>query len=162
MTIPAGRPEQSMHLAGRFVFNRRKKQLNVLHKVSIAAALCFCAGICVLMAGCGGQSYSASGKVTLNGQPLDGAGVTFFATDPAQQSVHSTTASASGEFTIEGDENNPLTPGEYIVVVDKPAAEMGGKSVVPKNYTTKELSPLRATIAGTHSDSIEVKLTSGG
>jgi len=108
-----------------------------------AAALFLLAISGCMLAGCGG-SHSVSGKVTLDGAPLEGAEVRL--SSKAGSAVHSATTDAKGKFTVMGTESTPVEPGEYVMIVDKVAAEMGAESVVPAPYRDKATSPLTVTI----------------
>ncbi len=117
--------------------------------------------VCLAITGCGSSS-STSGVVTLDDAPLAGGGVTLFSTGSGAERVHAGAINEQGAFTIQENQDTPILPGEYIVVVNKPPAEMGGESVVPKIYRDKKTSPLRVTIDAANQPVPPIKLKSSG
>ncbi|EAQ81071.1 carboxypeptidase regulatory-like domain-containing protein [Blastopirellula marina] len=101
----------------------------------------------LLFVGCGSEGETFQGTVTMDGTPLDRAGVQLYPKDNGAKGIHYGTADAQGAYKITEDSINPITPGDYYVVVDKVPTEMGGKSVVPEVYRDKESSPLTVTIS---------------
>lgn len=83
------------------------------------------AGLLALAAGCsGGKQYgSASGVVTFNGTPVEGAKVVFHATaevDGKTGNSYGSLTDSSGKYLIAPGENNPgIPPGVYKVTVTK-------------------------------------------
>ena len=87
---------------------------------TLVAAFLIC-----LVAGCGsglGSKVKASGKVTVDGQPMGNVEVTFHCTEEreAQYRTFKATAGAGGEYTIE-----EIFPGKYEVTVVEPQGEIG-------------------------------------
>ena len=115
-------------------------------------------------------TFPVTGTLTLDGQPLDNARVTFSPANPSSGTVASGSSNDKGEFTIKTQIGHPgTTPGEYVVVVKKIIEEWDGKSyresyvlengtkkeqvkdvkvkqILHKAYTTKESTPLKATV----------------
>ncbi|MEW4451777.1 carboxypeptidase-like regulatory domain-containing protein [Bremerella sp. JC817] len=120
-----------------------------------------CASVALLLIGCGkAPSQTFTGKITLDGNPLAQAGIELLPKEGGATGVHYGTTDAEGRFTITEDDTNPITPGEYSVVVDKVPTEMGGKSEVPDPYRNKEKTPLSVTIADGSTDLAEIELSS--
>ena len=101
---------------------------------------------CLLMAGCGSESDLAKvkGKVTLNGQPLEGATVEFQPTaDGGAPSAGET--DAEGRYELSYTFTTPgAMPGEHIVsirtaeaCVDFPCNEIERKERVPARYNAR-------------------------
>ncbi|GAA4425789.1 carboxypeptidase-like regulatory domain-containing protein [Bremerella cremea] len=129
-------------------------------KLAQVSAL-LCASVALLMIGCGkAPSQTYTGKVTLDGIPLEQAGIELRPKEGGATGVHYGTTNAEGLFTITEDDTNPITPGEYTVVVDKVPTEMGGKSEVPDLYRYKEKTPLSLTVADGSTDLAVVELSS--
>lgn len=121
----------------------------------------FCATVMLLLlAGCSAENKAFSGTVTLDGNPLDNAGVKLISKNSAARGEHYSTTNATGKFVIQEDPNNPLMPGDYIVVVDKVPAEMGGKSIVPNQYSKVESTPITVTIAAENGTISPIELSS--
>jgi hypothetical protein len=115
---------------------------------------------CVLAAawlagGCGDDSNSVvvQGKVTYQGQPLSNGLATFFPTKGRPVNVP---ISEAGEYWTE------LVPGEYTVIVNAAAGLPEGfqegdalpepATKLPRKYTTRARSTLRATIGPSPSE----------
>jgi len=144
------------------------------------------AGLLALAAGCSGNknvSYATvSGVVTHNGNPVDGAKVTFHSTaevDGKAGGAFSSLTDSSGKYLIAASGNNPGIPaGVYKVTVTKydgkfpagadgmdagqteamvsdtgGAAKGGPTNLLPKEYATLATSKLSATLeAGPNKD----------
>ena len=97
-----------------------------------------CLACCVLAAGCGGGSSNpatvpVSGTVTLNGQAVEGATVSFVG--GAANRPTTGTTDAQGKFTLSTFEpNDGAPPGEYSITVTKYADAGGGTA--PKEVDT--------------------------
>ncbi|MFN3148666.1 hypothetical protein [Bremerella sp.] len=115
-------------------------------KANILGSLLCATVMLLLLVGCTAKDKTFTGKVTLDGSPLDSAGVKLVSKDSSARGEHYSTTDAAGNFTIQDDPNNPLKAGDYVVVVDKVPTEMGGKSVVPNDYRQAETSPITLTI----------------
>ncbi|WDI43252.1 hypothetical protein [Bremerella sp. P1] len=129
-------------------------------KANVLGSLLCAAVMFVLLAGCTAESKTFTGSVTLDGNPLDSAGVKLVSKDSSARGEHFSTTDAAGKFTIQEDPNNPLSPGDYIVVVDKVPQEMGGKSVVPNQYRSTETTPITLTIAPESSEIPPITISS--
>ncbi|MFO0863660.1 MAG: carboxypeptidase-like regulatory domain-containing protein [Gemmataceae bacterium] len=136
-------------------------------------------GACV---GCGsnpkaGQqpTHPVTGKVLLNGTPLEGATVTFH---PTGKSVGASgTTNATGEFRLTTyEQNDGAVAGTFKVTVKKMESEgkakeiapgvldpngavTAAKSLVPAKYTTPEQTDLTANVtdAGPNQFTLELK-----
>jgi hypothetical protein len=133
--------------------------------------------LCVLsfaLAGCGGSApvpkgppvYKAGGTVTLKGQPVEGATVTFLSTDGKLGSY--ATTDAAGKFALTTHSAGDGAPaGDYMVAVTKMEAPKGGqgsgspetgdyrppaenqpppKNLLPAKYASPSPTGLKATI----------------
>ena len=129
---------------------------------ALAAALLTAPGV---IAGCGSgsgaaDSYPANGVVTLDGQPVEGAIVTFAPTSP-EAGVGGAQAStdSSGRFEMSHLRDNGQTTvaglpaGEYRVTITKIVAPPGDASLakpprntLPAQYQSVEGTPLSAQV----------------
>jgi hypothetical protein len=108
--------------------------------LGLAAALSF--------AGCGGDCGSASGSVTLDGQPLREGLITFH---PAGDGPTAYGQVNAGEFTLSTGQKSGLKVGKYQVTVSAttiPESGSGqpGRLLTPKKYASKETSGLEADV----------------
>ena len=108
-------------------------------------AVLWCGVVCsllTLVSGCGssdlGSPTTASGKVTVDEQPLVGATVTFHCTGEraAEYRTFRSTTDSSGQYAID-----EIYPGSYDVMVDEAAA--GGQDVDPGAAPAAGVEPLR-------------------
>lgn len=131
-------------------------------KSNVLGSLLCAIVVSLVFAGCSAEKKVYNGSVTLDGNPLDNAGVKLVSKDSSARGEHFSTTDGSGKFVIQDDPNNPLTPGDYVVVVDKVPEEMGGKSIVPDEYRKATSSPINLTIPAVDEDvsPIEIELTS--
>lgn len=116
-----------------------------------ALALLFC-----VLSGCPARNPTVvSGLVTSDGKPLEGARVRFVPKDNPDLGTAIATTAADGTFVIQPDahNNNLLSPGTFLVLIDKevakdPAGAMGApvENVVPAQYSQVKLTPLRVEI----------------
>lgn len=75
--------------------------------------------------GCGPSLKSVKGVVKLDGNPVEGALVSFVSDDGTN--IFSGATDASGNFTLANAQNQPgVTPGTYKVTVTKRAGVTGG------------------------------------
>lgn len=82
------------------------------------------------LAGCGGNNLvPAEGTVTLDGNPVDGAMVTFVATEGGALYTGQTDASGAFKLTHRNDPGAP--PGSYKVMVTKTSGIVGGEGTKP-------------------------------
>ncbi|WP_425615292.1 DUF6795 domain-containing protein [Anatilimnocola sp. NA78] len=109
--------------------------------------------------GCGGGKATAvSGSVTMDGAPLADATVQLVPDGDNNLGVHTTKTDSSGRFQFaeKGSSNNPIQPGNYVLLVSKQQAPSNGAGsstamgglveVVPGLYTSQATSPLRVPI----------------
>lgn len=120
---------------------------------------CFCVvmGALVIASGCGKKTneVEVSGKVTIDGEPIENGMITFVSTDGA--------IPPGGGAIKDGVYTAKVPPGEKIVMVlgnklvgqepeyeDVPDSPMRDKyeTVTPEAYNAKHLSPLTASISG--------------
>src|SRR5262245_34277421 len=88
-----------------------------MHRVRLLAAA---AAVVVALAGpgCGNRKVKVSGVVTLDGQPVEGAVVTFIPVDAGKGQNALGTADKEGVFQLTTSKSNDgAFPGEYKVVV---------------------------------------------
>lgn len=121
----------------------------------------------LVVAGCGPSATSqVTGKITLDGAPLDAANLQLVGKD----SMFSTTTDAAGKFTFDDGGGPPMAPGDYVILVSKrvlpadaanqPGGGMGSdREVVPAEYQDKEKSPLKVDVKGpvTEAPAMEIK-----
>jgi hypothetical protein len=119
--------------------------------------------VCLVALGCGGngkpKAYPVTGTVTLNGQPIEGASVSFFTQDElmraARVPVPKGTTDASGQFHLTTYEKNDGAPaGSYKVAIswmqvtrpsDDPE-EMVERDRLKGRYADTDKSGLTATV----------------
>lgn len=142
-----------------------------------------CSFLCVFLlvsTGCGGKvpTNMVEGLVTLDGEPLAYATVTFAPVVKDSGMIAVGTSDANGKFTLQtqlGEIGKGTTEGEYTVMVTKIESiptgktqttdtgetiqESTEKSAVPEVYTKAETSPLKQTIVK-GLNTVEIKLTS--
>lgn len=147
------------------------------------APLMFCVSL-LMFAGCSGSDSgeslgaSVSGTVTYNGNPVEGAMVTFRpASEGAQGAFARTDAEGKYELSSSAAATSGVVPGEYNVTVTK--TEVGEsnvaseedpdynpyatgqtkpKSVLPKKYADAKTSDLQFTVSGGEND-LPIELT---
>ncbi|QDT34155.1 carboxypeptidase-like regulatory domain-containing protein [Thalassoglobus polymorphus] len=143
----------------------------------------FSLAMLVTLSACGGKTdplkaarpktVPASGKVTYNGTPVEGAQVNLIPatnTDPAAFAL----TEADGTFTLTTyDDGDGAVPGNYQVTVVKRSVEtilnpddpngppVGSKeeSFLPKKYGSVSSTDLQANISSEGTDSLEFSLT---
>ncbi|MCL2004573.1 MAG: carboxypeptidase-like regulatory domain-containing protein [Planctomycetaceae bacterium] len=119
----------------------------------------------LLHTGCCGDGRLATikvtGTVTYNGQPLEGANVTFTPQTEGEGHPAYGRTDADGRYTLQTQLGNPeagTTAGEYLVSITKreAVADMGGegqgpappaRSLIPERYGSFASSGLTATVA---------------
>lgn len=109
--------------------------------------------VTLLPLGCGPSGprlVPVSGKLTLNGAPLEGAGITF-APDPgnAASTPGGASSGADGSFIAKSGDSDGLAPGKYKVLVTKSSLKDGAK--VPDEFKD---DPIMAAMAGLTIDSL--------
>lgn len=114
----------------------------------------------VAAAGCGGSGLvSVSGSVKLDGQPLDGATVTFHPVKGG--AVATATTDSAGRFTVATGAQKGLAPGEYEVAIQKTGPAPAGTGlerevpppvITPLKYANPKTSGLKYTAPGGAAD----------
>lgn len=128
------------------------------------------ASLLVLVSGCGGAPagptlYAVKGKLTVEGEPLPNATVTF---QPASGPVATGMTNANGEFTLKTGTQEGAVAGTHQVAIvatsgekimenptpdDLAAMSLSGKplpqpkSLIPERYSKFETSQLTATVS---------------
>ncbi|WP_406694026.1 carboxypeptidase regulatory-like domain-containing protein [Singulisphaera sp. Ch08] len=135
-----------------------------MRRSTILAAL-----VAALSIGCGSsepRQVPVTGKLTLNGEPLEGASVTF-APDPTNpvSTPGGASSGPDGAFTVKSADRDGLAPGKYKVLVIKSTLKNGAKvpdefkddpmmlvtsgltvESLPPEYGNADTSPLRAEV----------------
>ncbi|MDR3232137.1 MAG: hypothetical protein LBT46_00460 [Planctomycetaceae bacterium] len=131
------------------------------------------------IAGCGQRGLKGlskvSGTITLNGQPLEGATISFSPQTPDTRGA-AALSGAGGNFQVTTlHSNDGVQPGEYLISVSKiesegilPAAEVrriGAKNyhpqrtqMVPEKYLKAETSDLKITVRKGRNDKLILTL----
>ena len=110
------------------------------------------------------KTYPVSGVVTMNGEPVDGATVTFSPVKESEGDAAIGKTNEKGEYNLQtanGRVDGGTTPGDYVVLIKKSEARATGKiirdssgntseekvpqSVLPAQYGSFS-SPLKATV----------------
>jgi len=120
------------------------------------------AGMLLAVLGCGSASEVAvRGTVTLDGQPLANALVTFFPEGNTAGLGGSGRTGADGKYTLTPSrKGQALAPGEYRVVIRRPLnpdgspadpsvppIESQARETLPPMYSQRESSVLKATVS---------------
>lgn len=122
--------------------------------------LCFF--LILAIVGCGNPVATVTGKVTLDGKPLETGNIGFHPTGSGP--VATTTIGAGGSFTV-GTEASAV-PGSYQVVIianevkesKAPGAVLMPKRITPEAYGKKESTPLKADLkSGSNTISFDLK-----
>lgn len=122
---------------------------------------------CILVSGCSDgklKTYPVSGVVTMNGEPVDGATVTFSPVKENEGDAAIGKTNEKGEYNLQtanGRADGGTTPGNYIVMIKKSEAKATGRiirdssgnsseeklpiSVLPAQYGSFS-SPFKATV----------------
>lgn len=80
--------------------------------VSLAHVTCIAVGL--LVAGCGGGGTGVSGKISVNGQPLEQANIEFL---PMNPSISNQFGAAVTQGAYRVDNSQQIKPGEYQVQI---------------------------------------------
>jgi len=111
--------------------------------VSTCCLLFLCIGL--FSCGAGGSGVpleKVSGKVTLNGQPLEGAIIVYESTSGV--SSHGVT-DAEGHYEMKSKQDEPGVPvGSYVVRIIKTEGEVAGQELIPAKYNAS--SELKADV----------------
>lgn len=122
----------------------------------------------VPLTGCGDgklKTEPVTGKVTFNGEPIEGAKVVFSPVDTSQGKPAVGRTNEQGVYTLQTSEGNVgagTTPGEYIVMISKVKMVGTGKfltgeegkqveetkpvSELPDKYSDRRKTELKATV----------------
>jgi hypothetical protein len=120
--------------------------------------------LCAALAGCSDRG-SVSGKVTLNGKPLETGTVSFHPAMPGPLAYG--TIDAGGGYELRTGSQPGVAPGEYVVTVSAielvpPAPGSRDdplpKPLAPERYGSPKDSPLRCTVAR-GSNRFDIELT---
>jgi hypothetical protein len=103
-------------------------------------------------AGCGGgtKMYPVEGTVTLDGQPLEGAVVTFTSSDG--NAVATGVTSASGKFKLLSGGQEGAKAGTYKVTVNKTAVKDSAAAVIDTTNPTKSYTDFIKASGGKATD----------
>lgn len=85
--------------------------------------------VALVFAGCGSSLVKTEGVVKLDGQPVEGATVTFMSDDGKQVSVGVT--DATGKFELHTGDKPGAAPGAYKVTVLKAPKVAGAETMTP-------------------------------
>jgi hypothetical protein len=111
--------------------------------------------------GCGSPPPNPiTGQVTLDGQPLTDASITFIPTgETVGDAAHGRTG-PDGTYELEARDGKGLAPGQYKVVISKwlrpdgtppppdvPPIDSDAKETIHPNYSDVERTVLRATVS---------------
>jgi len=83
----------------------------------VCVRLCCLVSGCLLFTGCGEKIVPVEGQVTLDGQPVPGATVTFTSEDG--KNVYSGLTDDNGKFSLSSNKGTGAAPGSYKVTVTK-------------------------------------------
>jgi hypothetical protein len=127
--------------------------------------------LCGLGGGCGGsdgriETFPVKGQVLIKGRPVTNGSIVFTSTDPTATGAIGR-LDQDGRFslmTYEPDDGAPA--GEYKVVVrafenlgtTDDASTVQPKSLVPRQYTSLETTPLRKTITAQEVNTIDIEI----
>ncbi|MBN2577819.1 MAG: hypothetical protein JXB10_02425 [Pirellulales bacterium] len=118
-----------------------------------------CSAACLLLAaGCGGglKPVPVTGDVTLDGKPVDDAGVLFCPKEKGPVAIGVT--DAAGKFQLSSNDHSGALPGQYRVAITKQQilgeenyGRLGPKAVhvkwlIPEKYSRIKTSGLQATV----------------
>jgi len=125
----------------------------------------FCGMLFFCALGCGGGKPTAvRGTVKMDGAPLADATVQLVPDGNNTLGIHTTKTDGSGNFRFaeKGSSNNPIQPGNYVLLVSKQQAPASGAAastamgglveVVPGVYTSQATSPLKVEIKDANVD----------
>ncbi|MEW4565167.1 hypothetical protein AB1K70_21770 [Bremerella sp. JC770] len=148
---------------GLQLMTRNPVEVSVLLALGMALTLMLCSG-------CGNSAGEITGRVMLDGRPLDGAIIKFKPKgNPEAKEV--TTDVTGGSFTVA---NGRMAPGDYYVMLVSQQPGAGAiiegvqrgegipapKTFVPRVYEKK--GPLSAKISADGSNNLLFQLKSGG
>lgn len=133
--------------------NTVSKALSVVLNLSVLTAL----------VGCGGsdkpQTFPVSGKVTLDGVPVEGASVMFRPEGPGRPGTAITDSSGVYRLSSYGEPNDGAAPGVYTIAVIKiggpGASSLAGSAPPPADPNA--LSTITVAPAGKEADAPETE-----
>jgi hypothetical protein len=103
------------------------------------------------------KQYPVTGAVTLDGKPLDSAGIMFLPRGETRGTGALGMTDAEGKYTLKTDYGGPGAPeGEYAVTISR-VANRDGTPYVPKPDVAE--AGERETLPGHYSDSMKTVLT---
>jgi hypothetical protein len=101
--------------------------------------------LALAVGGCGDSLPSlsgVSGKITLDGKPVDGAMLTFMPDSGNRDLTQGTaTSDAEGAFRVKNGERDGLAPGKYKVVAIKRGSDTKGAADITSLSMGKDLLP---------------------
>jgi hypothetical protein len=123
--------------------------------------------VAIALTGCGGDTFhNISGIITFEGEPLEGAAVTFVPRERGNPAVG--VSRADGRYTLETGNVSGIRPGEYKVVVVKnvyaPYDERTGRggerlpSPVPDRYARADTTDLTITVPSSEAGAYDIKI----
>lgn len=129
------------------------------------------AGCLLVLSGCGGtesEAATASGTITLDGQPVEAGVITFVPVEGTQSGI--ARIGQAGKWNAKVSKSKMgLPPGRYKVTIesnDFTASDEGlGDTVVsnvPKKYTSVEETPIELDIKAGANDDLVIALESDG
>jgi hypothetical protein len=129
-----------------------------------SSALIALAGL--LVSGCGSGNFgTVNGTVSLDGKPLEGGNVAFYATGSGPVSYG--TIGADGSYHLRSASRDSVVVGSYVATISyrsgRPSPGMTVKEIealekVPVKYCTKDKSDLKVDVQP-GKNSIDLKLT---
>jgi len=119
----------------------------------------------LLNVGCGGGTkdpprYQASGTVTWDGNPVDGATVTFMAEGTGYAAT--ATTDASGKFELKAIEGTQVVTVQKLEVVEVPFDMEGAAGPDGQTYTQSETKWLTPGIYSTPQGNLKADVTADG
>lgn len=108
----------------------------------------------VALVGCSGGGNEVNGKVTLDGQPLGQARVSFEPVDPADKlNAAAVTTTDSGEFVIEPHPGTgeTLKAGKYVVTISRKTDQQGNVPPLEDHGQLEAAGMLKETVPAKYS-----------
>jgi hypothetical protein len=124
-------------------------------RVTESYGLTLLCSLCCLIVGCGSNSATVTGQVTLNAQPVSSGMVTFHSQGKTQ-TIAVGQIDKSGNFQLLVGTDTTLPLGEYVATVSvpelvpnsNPMEEAIYKETAPEKYQNTETSGLKFTVKG--------------
>lgn len=123
------------------------------------------------IAGCGKSveqaSSSASGKITLDGNPLTSGTLNFYPANEGNSAF--ATINSDGTFTVNTSAGTSgLEPGDYDIVIsyevspiiDDEGNEAPGENPIPAKFRNEEIPEISITVPKSGTDALNIDLTS--